>query len=99
MCLGKMSECSEYVSTGIGGLFGAMAYGLDDSDFEEFLDSSSDEELEVIKRQLSVKTAPPALIAVTACAAREALLAACGDASRLVPPNRQPPSFPLPCTH
>jgi len=66
-----------------------MAFGLDDSDFEDFLEStSSEDETLALPRTLGAPKPVPVLRALTATASREPLQAASGDASRLVPPNR-----------
>jgi hypothetical protein len=68
-------------------------YGLDDSDFDEFLESSSEEESEAVLLEAPFAAAPaaPALqILLTSSAQQLPLAAACGDACVLVPPSRCP---------
>ena len=66
-----------------------MAFGLDDSDFEDFLEStSSEDETLAPPLTLAAPKAVPVLRALTATASREPFQAGSGDASRLVPPNR-----------
>jgi hypothetical protein len=66
-----------------------MAFGLDDSDFEDFLEStSSDDDALTLPLTLAAPKPLPVLRALTATASREPLQALSGDASRLVPPNR-----------
>ena len=64
-------------------------YGLDDSDFDDFLEStSSEDEATPLPAPLPAALPVPAVRLLTATAFREPVQAACGDASRLVPPNR-----------
>lgn len=66
-----------------------MAFGLDDSDIEDLLESSSSEEdVPAPLHGLSALPIIPTIRAVTAIAAREAQQPTCGDASRGVPANR-----------
>lgn len=66
-----------------------MAFGLDDSDIEDLLESSSSEEdLPALPHGLTGPPVKPALTAVTATAAREPLEIFKGDASTGVPANR-----------
>ena len=66
-----------------------MAFGLDDSDFEDLLESSSSEdESPTLQHSLAAPKAVPALRAITATACREACQPIHRDASCAVPPNR-----------
>ena len=65
-----------------------MAFGLDDSDFEDFLESTSSEDETLAPPLALAAKVVPVLRALTATASREPLQAQSGDASRLVPPNR-----------
>ena len=67
-----------------------MAFGLDDSDFEDLLESStSEDEVPPLLLGLPARPSVPILRALTATASREALQNFSSDASRAVPPNRQ----------
>lgn len=63
-------------------------YGLSDSDFDELLESSSEEGTPVVQPGLGLAVQKAGLKVLTATAARESVQAPCGEASRLVPPNR-----------
>ena len=64
-------------------------YGLDDSDFDDFLEStSSEDEATPLPGPLPAALPVPVVRLLTATAFREPVQAACGDASRPVPPNR-----------
>ncbi len=66
-------------------------YGLDDSDFEELLDSSSsDEAFEQISpaAPVSAPRVAPHLILLTSTSSREPDVPPSGDACTVVPPSR-----------
>ena len=64
-------------------------YGLDDSDFDDFLEStSSEDEATPLPAPTPAVLPVPAVNLLTATAFREPVQAGCGDASRSVPPNR-----------
>ena len=59
-------------------------FGLDDSDIEEWLESSSNASLHA----LAVLQSPSAVKLLMACVHRGPRTGPCGDACRVVPPNR-----------
>lgn len=66
-------------------------YGLDDSDFDEFLESSSEEESDAVLLEAPLAAAPagPATqILLTSSAQQLPPAPTCGDACVLVPPSR-----------
>ena len=63
----------------------AGGYGLDESDFEEFLASSSSES---VAAGLQPSLPPPLVKFVAATVFKGPREGACGDASRLVPASR-----------
>ena len=66
-----------------------MAFGLDDSDIEDLLESSSSEDDALaLTHSLAAPPAIPSLTAISATATREPQQHASGDASRGVPANR-----------
>ena len=67
---------------------GMAGYGLSDSDFEELLESSSEDEQTTLQPGLQPSQQHPGFKVLTATAAREAVQIPCGEATRLVPPNR-----------
>jgi len=64
-------------------------YGLDDDDFDEFLESSDDELIVVAPAAAPAPAVPPKLQWVLAATSLQGPVeGAAGDACRLVPPNR-----------
>ncbi len=64
-------------------------YGLDDDDFDEFLESSDDELIVVGPAAAPAPAGPPKLQWVLAATSfKGPVEGAAGDACRLVPPNR-----------
>ena len=105
----RVHDCSERIvdlrkpfnlrlSDSAAGCRAGMAYGLSDSDFEDYLETtSSDDNDQQIPFGLSLPAIPPAIVALTATAAQLPFQSPSGDASRTVPPNRQDLLMPVPC--
>lgn len=68
-------------------------YGLDDSDFEDLLESSDDEAV-VLAPSLEGPVLPKLHVVIAATAWRGPVEGDTGDASRLVPPNRYENAHP-----
>lgn len=67
-----------------------MAFGLDDSDLEDLIESStSEDDAAALPIGVSAPQSIPSLRVLTATARREPLQGLKGDACRAVPPNRQ----------